>query len=65
MTAPRNVDSIQVTPTPEGPSKDMTVTFVCGEERFAFHLSEYVASKLLQKLTGTNPQPVSPVTKLR
>lgn len=62
MAKPLNVDTIQVMPKREG--SDMVVTFVCGEERFSFHLPEYVASKLLEKLQAENPQPVSPVTKL-
>ena len=64
MATPRNVDTVQVTPTPKGSNKDMTVNFVCGDEHFAFQLSEYVASKLLEKLQGAGPRPVSPVTKL-
>jgi len=46
MAKPLNVDTIQVMPKREG--SDMVVTFVCGEERFSFHLPEYVASKLLE-----------------
>ena len=62
MAKPFDVDTIQVMPKREESHTDIDVTFVCGEQQFSFHLSEYVASVLLEELQAE--QPVSPVTKL-